>query len=488
MYCGRKNSKFFAKEQKSKLSNLNRNSNKLYKKKERETWDKQNPSIYVMVDNVMYTDKLFYKDLNKTNNLFTFESFRVTFPQERPNNKILHSYGVEGEYLSNMILRSYGIERGHPSGNIVPSYSIESEFGNDYFTKLNLISSLKNKNYIKIIKDEKLFWALYSFIQRKHFTHKKYALDDETIKSFSIILEIHFFIEFIRIELVNHLYLKECSVFYKHRSHIGDVVLFNKDGSRKFRGKLCGNYFENYVLPFLETLSKMIGFECIIKNNNFNEPIQIKFLNRLENILISITKPISVPTFNFKDDKRVHDFTLSAYSHSTNSISKIKLSTHFLNSRASNVIKSMMNSDFIESRDRHIHFSNFDISTIQYYIHFLTLGNSLIQNKYIHLLEDLNIFELIRFAHLYDDEIYFNFCINIFNYFSNLFNPVDILEISNMYNNTELKEIFKAIISSEDFLISKIYPIRSDLIGQSLQIDFTILENEISKLRSNDIY
>jgi len=298
----------------------------------------------------------------------------------------------------------------------------------DSLNHSKLLDLIEKKNYVAIIKDKKLFWMLYCSLQRsKNIICEEYVLKNDIFPSLGIDEGVLKLVEYIRLQIVNNLHLRKNTFIYK--SSKVDPYLDKFYGENKPKPESF--FFSGYILPFLKPLAESVGFEYF--NVNISPSIhgkirnRIVFINRLENILISPIQPLKVPT------KEINDTIV------------IKVDSELLETRSGPVIKSMIESEFIESTKKCVHFADFDISIVQFYINFLQFGNKILRKK-VELLQDLNFFDLIRFAHLYNEKNLFNFCVNIFGYFSEDFEILDILEISNLYQNDQLKKIYEKTI------------------------------------------
>lgn len=321
--------------------------------------------------------------------------------------------------------------------------------GKSKFTEI-VEELLKTKNYKKIIKSKELFWALYCSIQKKEYADY-HANDYNIFLGLGIHKELQDIIEFIREQLVEFLNLKtESKLFYSGYNSIAQK-LSNNDKNKHVK---CAHFFVDYVLPCLEKLVNSVGFSysCVTKPEvNYSKIRHIITLkNNLDNFLVSLIPPVKIENcyvegfYNTYKKGKFVDFTLSAIG------GEIKINSYFLYSRSTYLIKLMIDGNFQESESKHIHFSDYNISTINLYIEFLYLGSKILEKGHRHLLGNCDFTELINFAHVYEDTSFFDFCVNLFSYFSKVEQSKDLIEMSKYYNCDRLMDIYKVLNNTEE--------------------------------------
>lgn len=323
---------------------------------------------------------------------------------------------------------------------------------------------LETKNFAKIIKNEEFFWSLYCSIQRTREIYcKSYVNDRDMFDGCGLNEEARTMIEFIRKQLVDFLKLREENKFYYSGYDSVAQQLLNTDKTKKIGS--C-YFFVWYILPFFGKLANAVGFDysCdpipgIQKKNEFDGKIYytITLKNEMDNYLISFVPPLLIPNYYIENQYKTYkqglffDFTLSAAD------GELNVNSCFLYSMSSQIIKLMIAGNFRESENKCAHFPDYSISTLKLYIEFLYLGSKLIEKGYIHLLEDCDFTELINFAHVYEDQHFFNFCVNLFGYFAKEEQIEDLMEMSKFYDCDQLMKIHKKLSGTENnFLDDKL--------------------------------
>jgi len=305
---------------------------------------------------------------------------------------------------------------------------------------------LDTKNFKKIIKSKELFWSLFCFIQKSsHCCYR--ANNNDIFPHFKSNEGLHNIIEFIRMQLVEFLKLKTEFKFYYSGYDCSGQELSNNDKTKKIK---CNYFFITYVFPCFEKLFKSMGYSysCISTKEivacKFYHTITLK--NTLAECLRSLIQPLVIVNSYYEDlyntfkKGEFADFTLSAIG------GEIKINSYFLYSRSPGSIKLMVKGNFQESENKHIHFSEYNISTINLYIEFLYLGSKIMEKEYIQLLEKCDFMELINFAHVYEDKTFFDFCVNLFGYLSKMEQSKDLIEMSKYYKCERLMDIYEMLL------------------------------------------
>lgn len=330
---------------------------------------------------------------------------------------------------------------------------------NRYSEKLQ--NNLETKNFKKIIKNEELFWSLFCSIQRKYEKITYISNNNDIFPFYAIHNELRKCIEFIRKQLLKFLESKRkftISYYIDRREFLVKHQFWNYNKSEK----VCCDFFIEYIFPHFEKLLNSVGFSLSYTTKDFNvkkfteDAINTEYIftlkNEIKGYLISLIPPLVVENHYHKDLYNTfkkgdfNDFKLSAIG------GEMEVNSYFLYSRATDLIKIMVKGNFIESENKCIHFQEYNISTINFYVEFLYLGNELLKKEYNKILENCDFTELINFAHVYQDKSFFNFCVNLFNYFSTIEQKDDLIEMSKIYNCEALMDICKALESSQSKL------------------------------------
>ena len=342
-------------------------------------------------------------------------------------------------------------------------YSLASTGSSESYSTSVLESLMNKRDYEAIINDKDLFMIAFFKSQKpteESTSYLKTSLEDKTISVESLPGNIRVLKR--AVEEVRQ-YILEART---DKSPSLDVIVFDwchqvyigKAGSKiditqGKRGLMLPDMSKEVFLPPIKSLFSNIGISC----QEFTKPVSFKtysgddtapmkifhlvfsqkdfYAYPIEPKEIKETGDVKGDLYKMQQDQLFCDFKL------TSREGTIELHSNILFLNGGPVIQSMMRSTMKEGREKAISFTEYSTGAIKEFIQYLYIGGKAFSDGYISSHHEVNVYELLDFAHKLQISTLVDCCTNIISQLTDKDDVQDIERLAELYGNPHLKQL-----------------------------------------------